>query len=349
MHFTRAALLIAIPAALAAQQPERVTLDGHEIAIYNLVGKLRVEGGTGDRVIVEVTRGGRDAGRLKLETGNVRGRMALRVTYPEDRIYYRDMRWNGRTQITIDEDGTFGDSNGRWDDRSRRRIEVTSRGDGLDAYADLHVIVPKGKSIFLRQGVGETTIDNVEGQIDVDVSASGVRVSHVKGSLNVDAGSGGADLVDIQGDVKVDCGSGGATLDGLRGGTLNLDIGSGSLRGRSLEFTDIKADVGSGGVRLSGVKAPRFRLDAGSGTSDIEMLTAPDDVDIEAGSGGVTLRMPATTSASVDIETGSGGINSDFEVKVARIERHALRGTIGAGKGRIKIEAGSGSVRLMRN
>ena len=49
---------------LAAQQPERITLDGREVAIYNLVGKLRVEGGTGDRVVVEVIRGGKDAGRL---------------------------------------------------------------------------------------------------------------------------------------------------------------------------------------------------------------------------------------------------------------------------------------------
>jgi hypothetical protein len=156
MRLTRAALVLAAPFSLAAQQAERIALDGREVAIYNLVGKLRVEGGTGDQVIVEVTRGGRDAGQLKLQTGDVRGRVTLRVRYPGDRVYYSEMGWMGRTTFTISDDGTFADSGY---DRDRRRIEVSSRGGGLDAHADLRVIVPKGKRLFLRQGIGETTID----------------------------------------------------------------------------------------------------------------------------------------------------------------------------------------------
>jgi hypothetical protein len=346
MRFTHAALVVALPLSLAALQPERITLDGREVAIYNLVGKLRVEGGSGDRVIVEVTRGGRDGGQLKLQTGDVRGRMALRVQYPDDRIYYSDMGWMGRSTFTISDDGTFGDSGY---DRDRRRIEVSSRGGGLDAHADLRVIVPKGKRLFLRQGIGETTIDNVDGILDVDISASHTRVSRMRGSLSLDAGSGGVEITDMTGDLRIDNGSGGTTLDGVRGGTLNMDIGSGSLRGRSIEVTELVADVGSGGVRLSGVKTPKLHLETGSGGSDVELLSSPDDVSIEAGSGGVTLRMPASTNAMVDIETGSGGIDTDFEVKMSRVERRALRGTIGSGKGRIKIESGSGTVRLMKS
>ena len=191
--------------------------------------------------------------------------------------------------------------------------------------------MPKGKTLYLRQGIGETTIDNVDGQLSVDVAAAHTRVSHVRGSLSLDNGSGGA------------------TLDGIRGGRLTMDIGSGSLRGRSIEVSELVADVGSGGVRLSGVKTPKLHLETGSGGSDVELLSEPDDVSIEAGSGGVTLRMPATTNASVDIEAGSGGIDTDFEVKMSRIERRALRGTIGSGKARIRIESGSGNVRLMKS
>jgi DUF4097 and DUF4098 domain-containing protein YvlB len=128
-----------------------------------------------------------------------------------------------------------------------------------------------------------------------------------------------------------------------------MDVGSGSLRGRQIDVTELVADVGSGGVRLSGVKTPKLHLETGSGGSDVELLAEPDDVSIEAGSGGVTLRMPAASNAMVDIETGSGGIDTDFEVKLSRIERRALRGTIGSGKGRIKIESGSGTVRLMKS
>ena len=342
----RAAILAALPLSLHAQQPERISLDGREVAIYNLVGRLRVEGGAGDRVVVEVTRAGRDAARLKLETGDVRGRTALRVIYPSDRIYYSDTRWNGRSSFTVADDGTWGDGNaGR---SERPRIEVSSRDDGVDAHADLHVIVPKGTTLHLRQGIGETTIDNVDGKLDVDVSASHARISHVHGSLTLDTGSGGVELTDVTGDVTLDSGSGGATIDGIKGGRLTMDIGSGSLRGRSIEVEDLVADVGSGGVRLSAVTTPRLHMETGSGSTEVELLTSPTDVSVEAGSGGVTLRLPASLDASVDIQTGSGGIESDFDVKVTRMERRALRGTIGSGRGRIRIEAGSGSVRLLK-
>jgi lia operon protein LiaG len=347
MRLSLATLSLTIPTLLAAQQTERITLDGPEVAIYNLVGKLHVEGGTGDRVVVEVTRGGRDAGRLTLETSSVRGRAALRVQYPEDRIYYAPSPRNSRSTFTVSDDGTFGDAGTGWRD-GRRRIEVSSRGDGLDAHADLRVVVPRGKTLFLRQGVGETSVENVDGKLNVDVAASHVTVSHTRGSLSLDTGSGGVEITDVTGDLTLDSGSGGATLDGVRGGKLNMEVGSGSLRGRAIDVTELVAEVGSGGVRLSGVKTPRLHLETGSGGSEVELLTPTDDVSIEAGSGGVTLRMPAATSATVDIETGSGGIDSDFDVKVSRVERRALRGTIGTGKGRIKIESGSGAVRLLK-
>ena len=348
MRRTRAVLFLAIPSLLAAQTPERISLEGREVAIYNIVGRLQVVGGTGDRVVVEVTRGGRDAAQLRLITGDVRGRMSLRVRYPEDRIVYPQSRWNGRSTFSIAEDGTWG-VNGNWRSNSGRRIEVSSRGDGIEAHADLRVIVPRGKTLSIYHGIGETTVDNVDGNLSLDVAASGVRVTHMKGSLSLDTGSGGVEVTDMTGDLTIDAGSGGATLDGVRGGWLSMDVGSGSVRARDLDVTEITGDVGSGGIRMSGVKTPILRLETGSGSTEVELLSAPRDVSIEAGSGGVTLRMPANTSASVDIETGSGGIDTDFEVKLSRIERRALRGTIGTGTGRIRIESGSGSVRLMKS
>jgi lia operon protein LiaG len=343
-----AALAALVLPALAHAQTERFTLEGAEVAVYNLVGTLKVEGGTGDKVLVEVRRAGRDAQRLTIQTGDVRGRAALRIQYPEDRIVYPQMEYDRRSNFTVSDDGTFGDD-GRRDWGRGRRVEVRSSGDGFEAHADVRVIVPKGKAVFLRHGMGETTIDNVDGRLDVSVAASRVRATHVRGALTLDTGSGGVEVTDMTGDLVLDSGSGGAVLDGVRGGKLNLDIGSGSLRGRAIDVSELAADVGSGGVRLSGVKTPRLHLEAGSGGSDIELLGPVDDVQVEAGSGGVTLRLPASLGATVDIETGSGGIDTDFEVKVQRMERHALRGTVGNGRGRVRIEAGSGTVRLLKS
>jgi hypothetical protein len=339
--------LMLFPSVLAAQQPERVVLEGRDVAIYNLAGRLRVEGGSGDRVVVEVTRGGRDAGQLRLETGEVRGRMTLRVRYPSDRIRYADSNWNGRSTFTIREDGTFGDDQGRYGDQ-RRRVEIDSDGDGLDAHADLRVIVPRGMTLALRQAVGATNIENVDGRLNVEVGASQVRVSRVRGALSLETGSGGAEISDVTGDVSVESGSGGMTVNGVRGGVLHLELGSGGLRGEAIDVSELEAEVGSGGIRLSGVKTKRLRVEAGSGGSDVELLTATNDISVETGSGGVTLRMPPSTSATVDIESGSGDIDSEFDVKSTKFERHGLRGTIGSGTGRIRIETGSGRVHLAK-
>jgi lia operon protein LiaG len=342
-----AAFLALATPTLAHAQTERFTLDGPEVAIYNLVGVLKVEGGTGDKVQVEVTRGGRDAQRLTIQTGDVRGRPALRIVYPDDRIVYPQMGEDRRSNFSVSDDGTFGDTGDRWG--RGRRIEVRSSGDGLEAHADVRVMVPKGKAVFLRHGMGETTIDNVDGRLDVSVAASRVRATRVRGALKLDTGSGGVEVSDMTGDLTLDAGSGGASIDGVRGGKLNLDIGSGSLRGRAIEVSELVADVGSGGIRLAGVKTPRLHLETGSGGSDVELLGPVDDVQVEAGSGGVTLRLPASLGAQVDISTGSGGIDSEFDVKVQRMERHALRGTVGDGRGRVRIEAGSGTVRLLKS
>jgi lia operon protein LiaG len=334
---------------LAGAQTQRVSLDGRDVAIYNLVGTMTVEGGSGGSVVVEVTRAGADAARLTVATNEVRGRPSLRVLYPDDHIVYPQLGYRDRSSFSVNDDGTFGDDHrDGWRGR-HRQIEVRSSGSGLEAHADLHVIVPKGKSVFVRSGVGETTIQNVDGTLDVSVAASHLRASHVRGRLVLETGSGGVEVSDFTGDLTLDSGSGGATLDGVRGGAAHLDIGSGSLHGSSLDVTELVADVGSGGVRLAGVKTPTLRLDTGSGSTDVELLSAIDVIEVDAGSGGVTLRLPASTGARVDVETGSGGIDTDFEVKVARLERRALHGTIGDGHGRIHIQAGSGSVRLLKH
>ena len=72
---------------LAAQQTERYSIPGGDVAIYNLAGEVKVEPGSGV-VTAELTRGGADAAKLKVLQGEIDGWEALRVTYPADRIHY---------------------------------------------------------------------------------------------------------------------------------------------------------------------------------------------------------------------------------------------------------------------
>lgn len=343
-----AALLALAAVGPANAQAERRTLTGDRIAVYNLAGKLRVQAGTGSGVTVEVTRGGRDGGQLALQAGLVRGVNALRVVYPADRIVYRELGYRARTDIHVNDDGTFDDHGG--DDWPRRnQVEIRDSGSGLEAHADIVVSVPRGQRVSVHWGVGEASVSNVDGDISVSVASAPVTAEHTRGYLNLDTGSGRVSVVDAQGTVNLDTGSGGVTVDGVRGEELSMDTGSGSIVVNNVDVKTLKADVGSGGLRLGKIKAARVNLDAGSGVVDLELLSTVDELIADSGSGGVTIRLPAAQGAEVDIETSSGGIESDFAVQTTRLGRNHLRGRIGDGRGRIRIESGSGRVRLLKS
>ena len=343
---TLALSLMVAPTVVAAQTAERRTLAGNDVAIYNLAGMMQVEGGSGAEVTVEVTRGGADASKLSIATGGIRGRETLRVMYPDRRIVYKKGDWGrwSRTTVRVDDDGTFGGHDG-----DGRRVDIVGSGDGLDGYADVRIVVPRGKRVSVFLGVGEAKIDNVDGDLLVDVSAASVTSTRTRGKLSLDTGSGEVRVSDAQGEVDLDTGSGSVEVMNVRGPYLKMDTGSGRVRGSDLVADELELDTGSGSVRLGAVQSKRIKLDSGSGSVELDLKSDVDDVRIETGSGGVTLGIPESLGAAIRIDTGSGGIDTDIPIQVKKAERSYLSGTIGDGKGEISIETGSGGVRLRRS
>jgi DUF4097 and DUF4098 domain-containing protein YvlB len=251
-----------------------------------------------------------------------------------------------RSTIRVRDDGTWGNDSGDSDRGSR--VQISGSGSGLEAYADIVVRVPRGQQIVIHDAVGEARITSVDADLTLDVASASVSSDGTRGHLKLDTGSGSVNVSDAQGDLDLDTGSGGVTIRGVRGQSLHMDTGSGSIQGGDIDVADLKADVGSGGVRLDRVRATQVAVDAGSGSTELELLSTVDRMKVEAGSGGVTIHLPASQSANVDIETGSGGIDTDFDVQITRFERRHMIGRIGDGRGQIHIESGSGSVRLLK-
>src|SRR5262245_49887211 len=167
------AVALALVASAAGAQVSRHNISGDSVAIYNLVGEVRIEGGTGKAVTVEVTRQGADADQLKIETGPIRGRETLRVIYPDDDIIYsaRNGSWN--TEMRVRDDGTFGDSD-RHSGRSGHAVRIRSRGNGVEAAANLRITVPKGQTVAVYLGVGRASVSNVDGKLRVDGASADI-------------------------------------------------------------------------------------------------------------------------------------------------------------------------------
>jgi hypothetical protein len=333
-------LLLLLAAPLGAQGT-RYTLSGSDVAIYNLAGEMRVEAGSGAAVVVEVTRHGADAAKLQVESGPLNGRQTLRVIYPADRIVYPALGRHSESQTRVNDDGTFD---------GKRGHEVTIAGDGagLEAFADLRVLVPTGQRIAVNLVAGRVIVANVNGQLSVDASSADVEASGTRGGLTIDVGSGDVKVSDAAGDVNVDTGSGDVTLNGVRGGDVGIDTGSGDVTGTTVEARSLKIDTGSGGVQLAGISSADVNLDTGSGDIQLDVDATLRSFHAETGSGDVKLRAPASLGAEVDFETSSGEIRSDFDVTVTRREEDHLVGRIGDGRGRLSIDTGSGDVTLTR-
>ncbi len=343
---TVTALALGISATASAQQ-ERYEVQGDRVAVYNLAGTVTVESGSSSSVVVEVTRGGSDGSRLGVERGPINGRQTLRVLYPSDQIVYsnRESRFDMRLRVRAD--GTFG--HGDWDDDDRDRIRIRSSGDGLEAWADMRILVPQGQDVVVYWGVGEATIRNVDGRLRFDGASTRVAATGTRGSLSIDVGSGHVEVTAAEGDVDIDTGSGSVAVDGVTGDDLRIDTGSGGVTASGANVSTLSIDTGSGRIRVERTTARDISLDTGSGGISLVASENARDIQIDTGSGSVTVDLPASFGAQVEIETGSGGIDFDMPITVQRWSRDEVRGTMGDGSGRLIIDTGSGSVRIRQN
>jgi lia operon protein LiaG len=338
-----------LPASLAGQQVERYALAGDEVVIYNLAGEIRVEPGPGPDVIAELTRGGAEAGRVKVMKSERDGRETLRLVYPGDRIRYGKLNSGSSTQLRVRDDGTFGDDDHDGKGKKEgRQVTISAQAGGVDAYGDLRIKVPAGRSVAVYLAAGRVAVTKVEGDLTVDVASAPVTSSSTRGELNIDVGSGAVQVNDSRGELSIDTGSGTVALLDVRGERVSVQTGSGEVTATDIRSSELKIETGSGDIRVGNLVASHVSLQTGSGAVTADVGGELWDVDVQTGSGDVTLRVPATLSAEVDFETSSGDIETDFPVQVTRHARDHMTGRIGDGQGKIEIETGSGGIKLVK-
>lgn len=351
MHARPLSLVVglAVLSIPVAAQTSRYNLTGDSVAVYNLVGQLRVTPGSGADVVVEVQRGGADAAKLDVQSGPLRGRETLRIIYPDDVISMPEWGRGWNTSLRVRDDGTFGDNEGRQHRFSEgHEVRITGRGrGGLEAYADLNVTVPAGKSVGLYLGVGKTTITNVDGALRVSVAAADVAASGTKGSLRISTGSGNVDVRTAAGDVNLETGSGDITVFGMQGTSLKLDTGSGDVTLTDGKAGTLSVETGSGNIDAKSSAGDELTFDTGSGDVDVALTATFRSLHIETGSGNVTLQVPPELGAQVELDTGSGDIDlGGLTLQVRHVQHDHIEGVLGDGKGRLSVETGSGDVRL---
>lgn len=160
--------------------------------------------------------------------------------------------------------------------------------------------------------------------------------------LRAESGSGDIRITDEGGPVQAETGSGSIDATGLSD-HVNLHTGSGDIKASMLSSLDVKAQTGSGSIDLKNVQGSLW---AQTGSGNLEISGRPAQAwKLETGSGNVTV---ATGGAPflIDAETGSGDVETSVPVSSQGGDKHHVMGTVGGGGPKVRIETGSGDIRV---
>ena len=161
----------------------------------------------------------------------------------------------------------------------------------------------------------------------------------------LEASSGSGDITDegVGANAKINTGSGSIHASGLHGG-FRVETGSGNIYAEQTGEGDVRAQTGSGNIELKEIHGA---LHAGTGSGDIKISGSPaGDWKLGTGSGSIEF-WPGNAGFILDASTGSGSVHSDHEMTVqGSFDRHHVTGKIGGGGPTVRIETGSGDVRI---
>jgi Putative adhesin len=197
----------------------------------------------------------------------------------------------------------------------KRPRSESFRGFGfhVSSSAKLIVNVPEKANIVARSGDGS------------------IRLERIRGRLELRTGDGAIRVVDVGGELRLNTGDGAITVDGADG-RLELETGDGGVNVEGT-LSAVKMHTGDGSIV--------YRVVRGAAMTD--------DWDISTGDGSITLYLPDGFGAELDAHTGDGAIRTDLALAVDRGSDHnkrTIRGRLGAGGKRLRLNTGDGSITL---
>lgn len=237
--------------------------------------------------------------------------------------------------------GFFGSRAAQADEIIRQLVDnppVELQGDTLRVG---HI---KDRSIRDKVSISYTIVVPADTQVNAKAGSGSIDVSDIAASVEVRSGSGRLQLSGIGGPVIAKAGSGSLRAEGVAG-AFTASTGSGSIFMSQTAPGDVKVSTGSGGMELRGI-AGALKASAGSGRIKVEGRQE-GDWKIGAGSGSVRVDLPDDAAFTLEAETGSGGIDIAYPLTIqGKISRRHLRGDIGGGGHLLRIDTGSGGIRI---
>lgn len=188
---------------------------------------------------------------------------------------------------------------------------------------------------IVRIGERHQNLHNISIEYEIEAPANAY--------LNAGTGSGGINDDGVGTDAKLSTGSGSIRATGLQG-EFSVSTGSGGIYAEQTGTGDVKAETGSGSIELRGIHGG-LRAHTGSGGIKVEG-TPTGPWHLETGSGSIEF-WSGNSAFTLDASSGSGGIHCDREMLTqGTADRHHMTGKISGGGPAVRMETGSGSIRV---
>jgi hypothetical protein len=223
------------------------------------------------------------------------------------------------------------------------RLGIDHSRRGVDAGEEnrFEVDVPRGVRVIAAGASVDITVQDTRGEVEARTNSGDVSISGARGRVSVNVTSSDVELRDIDGTVRV---------SGVSGDQQLIDVSG------SIELVTVSGDLTMQGGRVTDVRAESVAGDVLFASS----ITANGRYELQAHSGGITLRLDPGVPLLVAIQTFSGDVHASMPAVMqpssaaatgsgrSRRMELAIGGQAGAGGPRLMVTTFSGDVILQR-
>lgn len=216
----------------------------------------------------------------------------------------------------------------------------------------LDIVVPKQTSLQCADSRGSIEIANINGDVKAHTTRGSVTIQDVDGSVHADSSRGSITCRNVSADtIKLQTTRGSISVTQTNCTQLKLNSSRGNID--VVESTADSANISSSRGNVSYKHATTAELTAHSSRGSIDISYAPSAqpeiiADVSASRGNIDFAIPPAFSGNVDLSVNRGSVKSNVPITITgQISKERISGTIGQGKGNLRLHSSRGSIKIM--
>lgn len=216
-------------------------------------------------------------------------------------------------------------------------------GVGCDAIAagncgvNANLDVPANTAVTLWSNGGDVDVSGFSSNMSLYAGGGNITASNLTGDLKLNTAGGDLTGTGLTGQINITADGGNVNASNLDGtsGTMAINTGGGDLDANGVTGNVVNFTAEGGNISGGGLVAPQATIESGGGDVILAFADAPQNLQINAGGGNVTVILPPG-STQYDIVANADGGNSNIAPNLSS-STSPYKITINSGGGDITV------------